>query len=576
MGQSLDRGIALALFATACGAAEPAEPKVAPASGTLPEPQQAEWIFATEGVRGGRKGECQSVSDWLGREQVCKGAFCKHGAALADDWMRSCERLEPRLVSDVERHRSELRAKARAAPAPCEAEVSDVLRNGCRNDPKCAELVQSWATRCAEWSTPLVVRMLEIAVERQTGEAFRLDARSCTDMFGELQKAASCNQQFACQDSLPAVERYRARCATAGKLPPLAAAIAELSVRAGANEKPAPIPVRADDAKVDPKLTPAPLADASGAVILVCGKRVVDVKAYLAASASCTEDVVLARRFEGPSGPVVRLGRFSHPNDSTFMQRFPSLALDGEVQARFSVALPTFVKAVEKAERLAADKQPREAIRALVDAIIMNRDAVRMSRVFDDTLRAHDEKLVPLFRALAEAKKKILHDELPERRFAPAVRRTKLYPLADVNADGRVQLGAETLAAGADLADMLPKSMAAYHDVLKSRYRRLAQIKPRQSDDDAQSMQSDGAASTCGQAMKRYEAAEKSLVACGFGVETCDDAKTGALEKDVDRARGDAEVEYNRATLAISNLREELRGNATTAATVAGCREPWW
>ena len=443
---------------------------MAPAASTAPEPQRAEWMFATEGVSGGRKGECKAVSEWLGGEQACKGAFCQHGAALADDWMRSCESIEPRLAPEIERRRGELRAKSRAEPAPCEAEVIGILKDGCRNDAKCPALVETWATRCAEWSTPLVARMLEVAVERQTGERFRLDVRSCTDLFGEVSKAASCNQQFACQDSLPKVESYRSRCVTGGKLPPLAAAIAELSVRAGAAEKPAPIRVLADDAKVDPKVTPAPLADGSGSVLLVCGKRVADLKAYLGASAGCTEDVILARRFEAPSGPVVRFGRLAHPSDSAFMQRFPSLMLDGEIQARFAAALPGFVKSLEEVERLSSDsKTHRDAIRAFVNTIVLNRDAVRMSRVFDDTLRAHDAKLVPLFVALGEAKKKILHNDLQERRYAPAVRRTQLFPLADIGAEGRAQLGAETLASGADSADMSPKSMAAYNDTLKSR-----------------------------------------------------------------------------------------------------------
>jgi len=566
------------LFAVplACGAAESSQQATAPEPDVV-EPTSAEWIFVTDGVRGGRRGECQAVTQWINGEEACKGNLCAHGAALARDWLQSCNKLAPALAPDVEKRAADLEKKAKAMSTPCEDRIRGILRNGCGDTKDCGSYVQNWATSCSDWSTPLVIRMLEVTVQRDIGERFEIDSRSCKQLLGDLTKAASCDQEFKCQDLFPVIDDYKSHCQPNGKLPSLAAAIAQLSVRVGATQSPEPMPVDPAGDPLDPAVTPLPLADGSGAVLMVCGKRAANIPAYLAARKQCSEDVVFARRFEDNGAAVVRVGRVPHSSDNEFHERYFSLEADGEIQARFDAMLPGFVATLKQVESLAADpKHSKEAIRLFVQAVNDNLDAVRDSKVFDTAFRQHDAALVPLFAALGKQKRAVVHNELAARKFASGIRRAELYPLSDMDADGRGKLGAWSVASGVDIVDMLPKSIAAYREEIEARYKRVEKIKLTQRDIDALSMVADGHSARCGQAAKDYEAKEKALIDCHFGVTACDADKVAGLEKQLDRAKSDTESGYTQAALAITSLPLENRENAWMAAKVAGCREPWW
>lgn len=569
--------ICFSIALLSCAAADPPPAAVAEPDSTSLEPESSEWIFVTDGVGGGRKGECGAVPKWLAGEERCKGSLCGHGAALGKDWMRLCKPVTPELVAEVEQGTGALAKKARAAPAPCESQIAPILRNGCGDRKDCGEYAQAWATRCAEWSTPLVVRILEIAVQRASGDRFKIDARGCKDMLGEVVKAATCDQQFKCQDLFPVIEDYRGHCVPEGKLPPMEAAIAELSIRVGAAQNPDPMPVMAPGPKLDPTLTPLPLEDGRGAVLMVCGKRVPDVPAYLAARKECGEDVVVARVFEEGGAPVLRAGHLAHPSDKAFHEWFPSLVVEGEVSARFDAMLPGFVASLKQVEALAADsKQSRKPLQAFIKVLLDNQDAARNSKVFDAAFREHDQALVPLFRALGKEKKAVINDQLSPGRFAAAMRRADAYPLADVDAEGRVKLGNWSPASSVDLEDMLPKSMAAYREVLAPRFKNLAGMKPMPVETDRLSMAADGHSSRCGQAAKRYVETEQALLACLFAVTPCDEVKVTGLVKQLDQARRDEESFYTQSELAITSLPEGFRQGPRTAAEMGGCKEPWW
>jgi hypothetical protein len=560
----------------ACGAAEPSQPVAVPEPDVV-EPSSAEWIFVTDGVRGGRRGECQAVTQWISGEESCKGNLCSHGAALAKDWLKSCKKLAPALAGDVEKRAEELEKKAKQMSVPCEDRIRGILDNGCGDKKDCGTFVQGWATSCADWSTPLVIRMLEVTVQRDIGERFEIDSRSCKQLLGELTKAATCDQQFKCQDLFPVIEDYKGHCQANGKLPSLAAAIAQLSVRVGATESPEPLPVDPAGDPLDPAVTPLPLADGSGAVLMVCGKRAGNISGYLAARKQCSEDVVFARRFEDNGAAVVRVGRIAHPSDNEFHERYFSLEADGEIQARFDAMLPGFVATLKQVESLASDpKHSTEAIRLFVRAINDNLDAARDSKVFDTAFREHDAALVPLFVEIGKQKRAVVHNELAGRKFAAGVRRAELYPLSDMDADGRGKLGAWSLASGVDIVDMLPKSIAAYREELEPRYKRLEKLKLTQRDIDALSMQADGHSARCGQAAKGYVTTEQALIDCHFGVKKCEADEISNLEKQLDRTKSDEESAYTQTALAITSLPVENRDNAWTAAKVAGCKEPWW
>ncbi len=567
----------LAATGVACGASDPPPPKTPIVAAPVdPDPQSSEWLYATDDVHGGRKKECSAVAALLHKEDACKGALCGHGAALAKDWLRVCKRLSPGLVSDVQKREQDLETKAGEAATPCQTDIEDIVRNGCGSRDDCGAYVQAWATRCSGSSTPLVLRILKTAVRRKEGRQFDIDARGCDELIGNMTKAAACEQKFACEDKLPTIDTYRQRCLTGGKLPTLAAAMVELAIRSGAGQTPKPMPVSADDALDEH--TPLPLDDGSGAVLDVCGKRAADITSYLAARKACQGEVVIARRFKSDDGTaVVRLGRVPHPDDASFLVRFPSLVVKGELRARDEAALPLFSKAVDEAVRIAGDAKRREAASMLLTvAIVANADSVRNSSVFDKAIRGRDDELTPLFRAIGEAKKKAIHDNLAPDKAAPVLYRSQAYVLADVSADGHVRLGASSLASSIALDDMLPHAMAAYRDALASRLKRLAHLKPSKKALEKLSGNADDHAARCATAEKTYQQSSQELVACAFGTAKCDEARETALAGAIDRARQDAASEYLEARLASSSLPDAWRQTAESTAEAAGCREPWW
>lgn len=574
--RALGLGCTAFLLALACGPHKPPDTPPVEQGSSAPEPQSAEWLYATEGVSGGRKAECTKVVSRLDEEGVCKGQACTHAAALAKDWLVVCKSLTPEHVSGVERRASELGAKASEKPVPCDEEVKRLLDNGCGAGGACGEAAQSWATRCSESSTPLVLRMLEVHVERSAGERTKLDGRGCPELLSEVAKAGACVQRFACEDGLGAVDAYKQRCVSQSQPLTATAAVVELALRAGIG--PAAEPVAAATGKLEPLLVPLAFEDGSGAVLMTCGKRAKDVAGYLSLRKGCAdEEVLLAKRFDGPNGAVFRLGRLPHPSDAAFLARYPSLRVEGEPKARYQAALPAFVAALDAAAKLGSEpRRSAEALRAFVQAIEQNLDAVRNSSDFEAALKDKDAALVPLFSQLGEAKKKALHADLPSAKLAPAALRQKKLALADVDAEGRVRLGAVTPAASIELGDLLPKASAAHDERLTSRLKLAEKRKLDAASADRLGAGADGEASRCGQAMKAFEAAEKQLLACAFGLETCDEQKLAVTGKKLDEARVSGEAAWPKAVVALASLPRAQRTGAEKAAELAGCREPWW
>lgn len=311
---------------------------------------------------------------------------------------------------------------------------------------------------------------------------------------------------------------------------------------------------------------------------MTCGKRATSVDAYLELRKPCTDgELVLARRFDGPEGPLLRVGRLPHLGDVAFLAAFPTLRVEGEPKARYRAALPAFLSSVDLAAKTAADpKQSTEALRILIAAIEGNIDAVRNSADLETALRAKDDALTPLFAALGEAKKKALHADLSSTKLVPGMLRGKSHELADVDVEGRVRLGAVTQAASVEMVDFLPKAVAAYQAALAGRWKLVEKKKLGTRDTEKLGLAADGEAARCGQAMKGVDAAEKILIACAFGLETCDEAKVVAAVQKAGESRRAAESSWPRSVLALASLPREQRAGAEKAAELAGCREPWW
>ncbi|MBI3201424.1 MAG: hypothetical protein HYZ29_07765 [Myxococcales bacterium] len=569
--------VLISVAATACVAPTPAaEPAPRKPAADGAEPASAEWLYATEGVKGGRVAECRQLVEVLSAEAGCKGALCSHAASLSKDWLRLCKARTPALAPSVEAQADLLSKRAAQVPAPCEAEAQRLLGKSCEGERDCPKAAQGWATRCAEWSTPLVVRMLEVMVERKVGERAQIDGRGCGELLGDVAKAGACAQQFACQDGFPTIEVYEQRCVSPSRPLSSTAAVLALAVRAGATPRVEPLVIAAAD-KLDPALVPLALEDGKGAVLMTCGKRATSIDAYLGLRAACADEaLVLARRFDGPSGPVMRVGRIDHRSDADFLALFPSLRVEGEPKARYRAALPGFTDALEQAQLGADSEALAQRLRLLIATIDKHADAVRNSSAFEKALRDRDGALLPLFAALGAAKRKAVHADQSSDRFVPALHRSLSHPLADVDADGRVRLGAVTAAGSVELADLLPKAIAAYRDELSGRVKLLDKKKLTVAAADRLAVAAHGAASRCGQAMKAFEAAEATLIGCAFGVQACDDAKLESETQAAVGARRQAELAWPKVALALASLPPDQRAGATKAAELAGCREPWW
>jgi hypothetical protein len=172
--------------------------------------------------------------------------------------------------------------------------------------------------------------MLEVMVDRAGGERTRIDARSCADLLTEVAKAGACAQQFACQDGLPAIDTYRQRCVSAEHPLTPTAAVLELAVRGATGSASEPVAIAATG-KLDPALVPLTFEDGSGAVLMTCGKRAGSVDAYLGLRKGCAdEDLVLARRFDGPKGPVLRVGRLAEVSSTKALERSSAWTAGGK------------------------------------------------------------------------------------------------------------------------------------------------------------------------------------------------------------------------------------------------------
>jgi len=537
-----------------------------------PQPESGEWLYATQRAGSGQKAECSAVHDSVIGEKACKQALCAHGARLGADWLRVCKSIQPGEAAEIEQVTNELKGRAARAATACESEGAELIRGGCTQGQACVERAQIWATRCDAEATPLVVRMIEVRLERALGNGtpVRLDARSCETMFADVKKASTCVQQFQCSDSLALVEEFRGRCHHGGAT--LEHAVAELAIFAGAQRPTEPIAL--DPAsRLTQERHPLALADGTGAVLAVCGEPVRDLAGYLAKRKSCDGNAVtVVRRFPTEGGAEARLGRLQHPGDVLFRLRFPSIVVQGELRARDEAELAHF--------KLMLDELPRapgqRGMSTLLKAMNLYLDGVQNSALFEQELKQRDESLAAVFQTLAKEKKAKIVETLAAPRFFAAMNRAERLPLADVSLDGRVVAGESTPAAIVDFAAMLPKATAAYRAVLEPEFAHALKLRaPTKS--YGETLEKVAAyARTCAEAEVSYGSCESELLSCGFGVQACDEARLQARTQSCDTARVQAERSHLEARLALDSMPESFRKQGLDAFARSGCRAPWW
>lgn len=538
-----------------------------------------EWLYATDEFSGDHKAECAHVLPWVKGEARCRASLCEHGRDLSAEWLNRCPRYAPATsTSEVRELRDKLAERATEKDTDCGKKYDEMIRSGCGADDKtCQKAGQLWATRCAKAeATPLVMRILEKTIERKLDEPAQitLDDRTCEELHADVVEGAKCKDRFACAEALGRVDAYRSRCESDEERPTLATAVQEQIVVVGAGKPGVPILVRVGSAAILPDEAPVTLADGSGAVITLCEERASELTRYMASRKTCTAGtMVVARAFKTARGVEVRSGSLDFPDEATFSARYPTILAAREQDIRDKeelAALDAELGRLADSSKTAAGVN--DTWRGLARTLSSHAAGLKRSAQFRQLLAAKDDAFVAAFKELGKAKMAALKGKIPPPDANGLLQRGRTRAYADVTLDGAVEIGARTRASRIDLNGPLPKAMSAYLEAMKA-------AKPRKLDKNAVKLaRSSGvaAAAICGAAEKKLQESKGALISCNFGLETCDDGKTGALIKSVDESRTSAESAYHDLDLARTGGAADEADDLGRSADAYGCREPWW
>jgi hypothetical protein len=538
-------------------------------------PSSPEWLHATASFSGPHGAECGHALTWVRGEAKCEGAVCVHARDLAREWVQKCEAFSP-TVAEVKPLVPQFSARAQKEPGQCAKELEALLRDGCKKrNEACMEEGQGWVTRCAhDLGSPLAVRMVERTVERGFDEPGKvtLDPRPCEELRQDVAKAAACDHRFKCEEALKLVDPYRERCQGEEQWPTMATAALELATLVGAQKPAEPIRVLMEPKTIAEGEVPLRLADGTGAALWVCDQRAADAAGYVDQRRACAGGKVsFARAFKVKGRYEVRAGTLDSPSDAVFAARFPSFAVTGEAAARDKAALAELGPALEKA----AGGPKTEAAASIAKALLAKAPELRRSAGLRAALARLDDAVAPALRELGKAKVAAAKGRLSPVDLAGFAARAEDSVLADVGPDGAVRVGVPGPLDEVELASAWPKAVAEYRDAVKTLFKAAKGARATSRDAGLVRGFAEQQGQACGQAMKKARTAETSLIACGFGFDTCDEGKLATLGKDADDARAAAEDARGKALYAASSL-GPARRDVLAAATAAGCVDPWW
>jgi hypothetical protein len=159
-------------------------------------------------------------------------------------------------------------------------------------------------------------------------------------------------------------------------------------------------------------------------------------------------------------------------------------------------------------------------------------------------------------------------DALAERGL---LERARTRALADLGADGTVQLGAMTRAFWLDTAKLWPEASTA-HVIALATLERTVKNSPRPSAAtlETQLTRARAQAKACGAAVRDRLAAEQALLACVF--EGCDDARRAELADRWQKARTAADGARQELDLSLAPLGQSALD--APIAVEAGCVKP--
>src|SRR5690606_37979616 len=156
--------------------------------------------------------ECKLVANVLEKEQNCSGDLCRHAVNLSQDWLKTCREFEPAQLPRVEQLAAGFENRAGVSGGECAFEGVQLIDKGCPEAADCALVAQTWATKCSEHASPLVVSMIEKQVERETETPITLDTTSCEETFAKLTKSTECGNEFDCEEKVTKLKQYQVRC----------------------------------------------------------------------------------------------------------------------------------------------------------------------------------------------------------------------------------------------------------------------------------------------------------------------------------------------------------------------------
>ena len=532
----------VALGFAACGPS----PKPKPASPSVesdgPEPESAEWLYATPNSSGELAEDCNLVLDVVRGEHECSGDLCQHGINLANDWLRTCRELEKSRMPDVNQLVATLEARRKISGGECAFQGEELISKGCPAGDDCAGYAQHWATSCSEHASPLVVRMIEKQVARSTQNPVHLDTTPCKAVLAKLTQSTSCGNDFECEAKVKSLKQYQARCVDPSLPEPLDDAVKQATLLLSAKQRPPAILIQ--EARIPPEKGRLLLEDSSGYVVAVGDRQVPNVDLFIKAlrDSKFVQQVKIAQIYSENNQQYVRVAAIDVDEPETFFNKYPLLELAGQREALSREAANAVISRVNALVRYlqhpeatvpgAFSSLPLETLSDAGLAFLLS--AFTQTAAFARSLQADadfrsemgkaDKHLVRVFERLAAAKRAKLPqttvrgDAMRDRvTFA---RRAWQQPFLDVTPRGEVELGATNPAVLMNVADLMPVSFAAYRKAIDGSIgKALRKLEPQQEAELKK--QAYGRAETCAAKYMEVPAIAAGLYRCAFGFEDC-------------------------------------------------------
>lgn len=522
--------VALSLSLSACGGSKPKKP-VAPdfRVTTHAYDYSTGWIDIVGSTEEPTERDCTAAYQAIEADRECQGRACKPVSGIAKDFLARCGRVASSSYrAEVARVDDLFKVQVQMSPNACTERVERWLKEGCGEDGACEPSLQRLATRCNEkLKSPLLIHMLENLIERSLTEPRRvkLDTRSCDFFAEEMRKVGGCDSTFNCEDALPKIAQYELRC---GEGPhsalPIGDALVALRIELGAGRELKPRAILDKPVMLPAQEAPLALVFQGGAVLSVCGESPKELSSYLAARKACDKGELTAVLVSGAQGErTLKYLKLPHPSDAAFLERYPTLVLEGEADARRKASLETYeasLKALTEDEVTAGNL--REHLGAFLRAYEALPLELRRSKEARDILAARDDDWGPFFRALGDAKVKSVGKKVSSLELVGFARRGLSLAFADIDHDGNIKTGARNAASSLNLEEVLPLAFAEYTA-------RLAKLEPRLRKAKVEDEEFEGAASAlataredCTSAAAKYKAAQEAILGCAAVKPDCE------------------------------------------------------